>query len=443
MSTLERRGFRLGFATLALFTGIAGDFWRDATSWYGWGVVIAVVVAGSIVLVVRQRRRFRWSTLPYPLLAFLVLATLSISWSFYPLFTVGGALSQWITTLGAVAIAITLSWPELLTVLGWTFRLVLGLSFLFEFVVSAVIRHPVYPVWIVPDDPAHPAKLLYWSRDLLFHAGKIQGILGNSSLLAMAALLGLIVFAVQYRVRSVGRFWGLFWMLVAAVAIGLTRSATILVGVVAVVIVLLAAIVVRHAESRRARRLTYGGIGLVAILLIAGGVLFRGPILSLLGKSSDFTGRTGIWQAVIDLARQRPAFGWGWLSYWVPTIEPFRSMNLTRGGVQVLHAHDAWLDVWLQLGILGLIVFAALVLSTVVRSWLLATDRIVTEPGSTGRFSWLALLPLLMITAQLVQSIAESRMLLEGGWMLLVIWAVKTKATPLDSETQARELLRS
>jgi hypothetical protein len=45
-----------------------------------------------------------------------------------------------------------------------------------------------------------------------------------------------------------------------------------------------------------------------------------------------------------------------------------------------------------------------------------------------------------VLTAQLVQSVAESRILLEGGLMLLVIWAVKTKSSPLGLEPTAPEL---
>lgn len=441
MGKLERRGLRLGFATFVLFTGLAGDFWRDALSWYGYGVMVAIVVAGSAVLLVHNRSRFRWSGLPYPLLGFLLVAALSIAWSFYPLFTTLGVFVQLITAASAVSIAVTLSWAELLTALGWALRLILGLSFIFEFIVSAFIRHPIYPVWLT-EHPAHPAQLLYWSRDLLFSSGKIQGIVGNSSLLAMAALLGVIVFAVQLASRSVGRFWGWFWMLVAILTIAITQSATIVIALAVVAIVAAAVLVARRAHSPRSRTLAYGGIGVGIVVIAVIGFLLRGPILSVLGKSADFTGRGEIWKAVIGLAQQRPAFGWGWLGYWIPWIPPFKGLA-RAGGVQVMHAHDAWLDVWLQVGIVGLVIFAALVLSTIVRSWIMATDRIVTTPGTTGHLSWIAVLPILMLTAQLVQSIAESRMLIEGGWMLLVIWAVKTKSSPLSAELAAKQPSRS
>ena len=429
MAILDSRGFRLGFATLTIFSTIASDFWRDLTTWYGYGAVVLVIVVSTVLLLVRNRKTIRLSRLPYPLIAFLALAIASIAWSAYRPETVLAAVTQTLTSLAAVVIAALLSWAELLRVLGWVFRLILGLSFVFEFIVSAFIRHPIYPVWVVPDDPAHPAKLLYWSRDLLFEGGKIQGIVGNSSLLAQAALLGLIVFGIQLAARSVGRA-GWVWLAVALVAIGLTRSATIFLAIAALLVVTLAVVLVRRARTPRERAGTYGGIVAGVAALALGAVAGRGIILPLLGKSTELTHRTEIWQHVIHTWSLRPAFGWGWISYWVPWAYPFTDKKLLyveAGGVQVLHAHDAWLDMLFQLGVVGLVVFAALVLSTLWRSWQLAVDRSFTGSKDSGSYSWLSLLPLLVLVAQLIQSIAESRILVEGGWLLLILWAVKTK----------------
>lgn len=428
MNKLDGRGFRLGFATVVLFTGIAGDFWRNLIYWQGYGVVVIVIATLSIIVLVHNRRTLRVTALPYPLLAFLLVAFFSISWSQYAGFSTLAAFVLLFTTAAAVAIATTLSWPELLTVLGWVFKLVLGLSILFELIVSTFIRHPIYPVWIEPQ--AHPARLLYWSRDLLFDLGKIQGIVGNSSLLAMAALLGLIVFAIQLVSGQTRRTTSVFWIVVALFVIAITRSATIFVAIVVVALVIGATLAVRRARTPRIRASAYGGISLLALGLFFAGVVLRTPLLALLGKSSDGTGRAYIWRSVQALAEQRPAQGWGWLGYWIVWIPPFNTLKKV-GGVQPPHAHNAWLDVWLQVGIVGLIVFGALIASTVIRSWLLSVDRVILSPSIPARYSWISLLPILMLTAQLVQSVAESRILLEGGWMLLVIWAVKSKRDSL------------
>ncbi|GAB3030009.1 O-antigen ligase [Parafrigoribacterium mesophilum] len=427
-SMIERRGFRIGFAVLVFFTMLAGDAWRYSISWYGWGVIILILAIGTVQLLLQNRRRLR--PFPVTLLAFLVLATLSIAWSFYPGLTAAGALSQWLTTAGATALAITLSWAELLRALGIALRIILGLSLLFELTVSLVIRHAVLPFWVDYGDTTHLPKLVYWSRDVLFVDGKIQGIVGNSSLLAMIALLGLIVFGVQLASRSVGRVSGTLWMLLAALIAAITRSATIFVGIAVCAAVVVAVLAVRRARTRRALVATYWTL---AALVLAGAAIisvFREQLLALLGKSDTLTGRLGIWDAVIGLAQQRPIFGWGWISYWAPWAAPFKNL-VKKAGVQQLHAHNAWLDVWLQLGILGVVVFATLVVVTVSRASRMAvrmpsahSDALTARTPRAA--SALTLLPILLLTALIVQSLAESRLIVEYGWLLLTLLAVKT-----------------
>jgi O-antigen ligase len=160
-----------------------------------------------------------------------------------------------------------------------------------------------------------------------------------------------------------------------------------------------------------------GGVGLVAL---------TPQLLALLGKSADLTGRLDIWRSVAGLAAERPVFGWGWVSYWAPWVEPFEGLAVRRG-VVYLQAHNAWLDVWLQLGVLGLIIFAAAVFSTLWRCWFLAVDRPRRALADTEPYAASALLPLLLLVALIAQSLAESRILIESGWLLLVVLAVITK----------------
>ena len=426
MRLLERRGFLTGFATLTLFTVLAGDAWRNSISWYGFGALAAILSALSVAVLVRHRSSIRPGSLPWPLVAFLALATVSIAWSFYPGASAIGVVSQVITTLAAVAIALVLTGDEVLRALGWALRTILVLSLVFELAVSLVVRAPVLPVWVNAADRVDPPLMLYWSRNLLLEGDRIQGIVGNSGLLGMIALIALIVFGVQLAAGTVRRLPGMLWLVLAAAVLALTRSATITVALVAVLLVLGMILALRRAGSPRAR-LAVSGAVVVVLAGVAGSALaFRPVLLGVLGKSDDLTGRLDIWAAVIGLATQRPVFGWGWVSFWAPWAPPFDDL-VTRNGVIQLHAHNAWLDVWLQLGVVGLLVFGALVATTAIRSWLLATDRVVTRQGDPGSFSSLSLLPPLLLTALLVQSLAESRLLIEGGWVLLVILAVTTK----------------
>jgi O-antigen ligase len=165
----------------------------------------------------------------------------------------------------------------------------------------------------------------------------------------------------------------------------------------------------------------------VVVVGIIGVLVLHAPLLKLLNKSSTLTGRTDIWGEVIKLASERPVVGWGWISYWVPGLKPFDQKVFRIGGIQYLQAHDAWLDLWLQLGIIGVIVFAAFALSALVRAWILAVDRPQLSAGTAGRFDPATLLPVLLLVALLAQSFAESRLLIEYGLLLLALFAIKTK----------------
>jgi len=447
---LESRNFRRWFAVAAFFTVLAGDAWRYSVSWIGFTIVVLLISGTAITLLLRMRDRWTFNRLPYPMLAFVALAVLSIAWSDYRVWTAAAALTTIMTVGAATFFAIALTRDELLWALGTALRIILAISLLFELFIASIIRHPILPFW-TDYTGLHIYPADYWSRDLLFTGQKIQGIMGNSNLLGFIALLAIIVFAIQLAAGAVRRGWGIFWLVVAAACIGLTRSATVTVAIAVVAVVAVVLLAIRRTRTRRARWSVYG----VAIAVAAGAaaviVVFQTQVLELLGKSDSLTGRTGIWSSVAALASQRPVAGWGWISYWVPFISPFNDpkYHFVIHGVQYLQAHDAWLDVLFQLGVIGLVVFIAFALSTLVRAWILAVAQ--PEAGTVGqarrasmqetgglpdarsqRRSPLTLLPILILVALLVQSLTESRLLIEYGMLLLSLIAVSSKRELLE-----------
>lgn len=433
MRLIGRPAVHTGFVVLTLAIVLAGDAWRFTVGWWVFGTIAVLLGLWSVVLLIARRGEWRLSGLPIPLIAFLVLATASLAWSHYPGATALGLLTTWLLVLAAVAIGLTTRWDDLLRALGHVLRAVLALSLLFELVVATIIRRPILPLFGQPGvDYAEYEKLpkmLYWSRNELFEVfddGRIQGIVGNANHLGFLALLGLIVFTLQLADRRVRRAPGIAWITLAVVTLVFTRSATVTLALVGVAVLAGAALLVRRTAPGRPRALVYAAMAAVIALGVTAAVLLRGTLLGLLGKSDDLTGRLGIWEKVIELAQQRPVVGWGWVSYWMPWADPFTDLAF-RNGVRQLQAHNAWLDLWLQLGILGVIVFAALAASTFLRSWTLAVDRPMAHPGETAPFRATLMLPLLALGALLVQSAAESRLLVEFGIFLLVLFAVKTK----------------
>ncbi|HEY0248871.1 MAG TPA: O-antigen ligase family protein [Gryllotalpicola sp.] len=423
-------------STLSFFTLFAGDFWRDLIGWPAYLVLAGVLAVANAVWILLARPRLPLRKWPKMLLLFVALAIASIAWSHYrgvdgpggPGVVVLGVLALLSAGVAGLAAGLLLGSRQQLRVLGAALRWVLGLSLLFELVVALFVRHPILPLVRIAgiDYSGKVPNAFYWSRDLLFHGGQIQGIVGNGDLLAMCALIGIIVFALQRADHVARPLWGWFWIGLAAVELVLSRSATVLVSALAVAVVLGFALWARRI-GQAGRGPLYLTAGALIVVVLGGGLALRSELPKLLGKSVTLTGRTDIWHSVIGLAQQHPAFGWGWVGYWVPWAEPFQGLAV-HGGVQYLQAHEAWLDVWLQLGLVGVVVFGCLVLTTLVRTWFLAVDRPMTDASTRHPFPAVALLPLLVLAAQLVQSLAESRLLIESGWALLVLWSVSTKA---------------
>lgn len=427
-------------AIVALIDTIGGVAVRNLIGWWAFGILSALIVIASAVVLIRLKpASLSWHNLPKSLLAFLGFAILSISWSAYRPESALGTFIQLATTLVAVFLAFALTWDEFFKALATSLRYLLLGSLLFELIISIFVRHPVYIWWV--DAPAageKPLKLLMWSRDQLFDLGPIQGLFGNSVLLGFAALLGLIVFGLQFANGDVSRIKGWFWVALSALLLALTRSATVGVALIITAVALGFALWARRLGETptgyRSRTPLYASATVIILAGLAAVTFARDFVFGLLGKSSDLTGRIETWQKVIELAQQKPWFGWGWISYWAPWVEPFKSLD-TKNHIQVMHAHNAWLDVWLQVGIVGLVIFASLVISTFWRSWFTAVDRPRRFVNETLPFTVTSLAPFLMMVALIVQSLTESRILVEGGWVLLVVFAVKTKIDYLKPAT--------
>lgn len=420
------------FAIVALIDTVGGVAVRNLIGWWAFSILSGLIVIVSGWMLIRLRpAALNWHNLPKSLLAFLGFALVSIAWSAYRPESALGTLIQLATTLVAVFLAFALTWDEFFKALATSLRYLLLGSLLFELVISIFVRHPIYIWWVdAPAAAEKPLKLLMWSRDQLFDLGPIQGLFGNSVLLGFTALLGLIVFALQLANNDVGKFKGWFWVGLSLLLLALTRSATVGIALLVTVIALGFALWARRlgdtGTGYRSRTPLYVTATAIILAGLAAVTFARDLVFGILGKSSDLTGRIETWQKVIELAQQKPWFGWGWISYWAPWVEPFKSLD-TKNHIQVMHAHNAWLDVWLQVGVVGLVIFALLVVSTFLRSWFTAVDRPRRFVDETLPYQVTTLTPFLIMVALIVQSLTESRILVEGGWVLLAVFAMSTR----------------
>lgn len=420
---------------LALVTGLAGDVWRYSIGWIGWGVVVTAIIVVCVVVLVRRRMPFR--AIPLTVAVFLGWCLLTVIWSEYRIWTAAGWLLSTAAAAAGMFFATQLGREGLLRALAGAAQWIIGLSLAFEAFVAIFIRQKVLPFWTDYSNLDRIPNAYYWSRDLLFDGGRIQGIMGNSNLLAFAALLGLIAVLARWAGGEAPRIPSAVWTALAVITLVLTRSTTVIVCAVAAMGVLAVMLLARRLRHR-GRIVLLSAAGLAAAAVVATIVAVPGPFLALFRKSATLTFRTQIWSDVIDLAVQRPVQGWGWITWWAPWIEPFRGLADYRG-VVYMQAHEAWLDVWFQAGLVGVVLFGAVMVLTAAkhgRVALLAPAGASTAP--------LALLLILVVLV--VQSLAESRLLIEGEFALLVALAVLAKpgfSEPVDSAARASPVVRA
>lgn len=108
--------------------------------------------------------------------------------------------------------------------------------------------------------------------------------------------------------------------------------------------------------------------GLFAFIVVFQPDLF----FDLIGRDSSLTGRTEIWEALRELVNQRPVFGYGYGAFWAEGSAPAEFVkDLTQWDVPT--AHNGWLETWLAIGIVGVLLFSVSYALTLVRSVRTAT----------------------------------------------------------------------
>jgi len=94
-------------------------------------------------------------------------------------------------------------------------------------------------------------------------------------------------------------------------------------------------------------------IGLGAYLPLGGNTL-GGDISGAMGRDSTLTGRADTWKELVPIAMQHPILGCGFDSYWTPVTREFHQMS---------NAHNSYLEIFNELGAVGIVVFSLFMVS--------------------------------------------------------------------------------
>jgi len=388
----------------------AEDYIRPSLVWGLWLSLALVCLAGSSYFLFTADWRRVLRQMPVELTLLLALMIASSPWSAYALETVSGFIIQIGITVIALFLAVSFSWRKLLNIFANAIRVIVFGSFVVELIASTFKGALAKLISGIDAD----TEVALAQSGHLFDGGRIQGLLGNANLVAAWALIGVITFAIEFTIKSKNRRLSAVSLVASIALIVVAKSAGIIFASVAV---LLAAIVSLLAEGKdkQTRHRYYhiawaaAGVGMFFVLV------FRRQVFEILGKSPDMTHRSDIWRRVLSLIEQRPLEGWGFTGVWVPGVKPYEGLVVINGE-KYYQAHNAFLDMWLQLGAVGLILFLILLTRVFVKTWRLGVHH------SNPLYLW----PLLLLVTQLVRGITESRLLIQSAMLMLILFAVKS-----------------
>ncbi len=361
-------------------------------------VIAGLCLLGVGVLISRRREVSLLRLVPLSLALFVGWTFASIFWSTDARLSAVSWLSTAAIALLAVVIGHVRDTLQTVRALGDVLRVLLGVSLGLEILSGILLDTPLLFLGISGD---------------LAALGPIQGIFGTRNLLGFVAVLAIITFLIEYRMQSVRTGVSVMSVVLAGTLAVLSDSPTVLVLAVGVGAALGALWLVRHTPERHRSAVQIALAATVVVALLIGYVA-RHPIIAFINAGRDMSLRVDLWNAMVDLVRLRPVQGWGWYGPWAPGELPFNLLNY-RLGAEHATGLNAWFDVLLQTGWVGLLIFIAFAGIAVVRAWLDASAR------RSVLYAWTPL----MLIALLLDSFFESFTLAGLGWLMLVLLAVR------------------
>jgi O-antigen ligase len=249
--------------------------------------------------------------------------------------------------------------------------------------------------------------------------GRVSGGSGDPNFFAAYQVVAIpLILVLAGAARSRGRRIALYiaaTISIASVLTTLSRGGLIALVVVVVLTLLLPS---RALFRSRAQKATVT----IAFLLI-GGLVFQGlsgsfaPRLNSLLSQGGGSGRIVLWQGAITAIKERPLTGLGYGAYRSSSNQlilhtpgaTLQFFDLQPGG-QV--AHNAYLGTWAELGLVGLVLFLGLLISTA-----LSLRRSAARARARG--------------AVFISQVANALIVGLGGWVIASVFLSSETSRPL------------
>ena len=371
------------------------------------GLYAVLLALGSAVLITRGKRVFALLRMNAPMVLFFVYCAVSILWSDYP----SAALTRWIKSLGDLVMVLIvlsdldpstalkrfLAWPSFilvpLSILLINYYPLVGRSYKLQngkqLFLGVTNNKNLLGLLCLVFGLAAAWRVLLWFRESKHTRGK-KPVIVHGAILAMV-------------------FW-LFW------------KANSMTSLACFVLAGLLLVATSSNGISQKRRLVH--VFTLIVLALASDVLFfdaGGGLITAIGRDPTLTGRTELWGEVLSIAGN-PLIGTGFESFWQGSrLEKLWSIHWWHPN----QAHNGYLELFLNLGWIGLTLLTVIILTGYRR----ATKDLTHHEGTAS-------LRLAYVVVAVIYSFTEAGFrLMSPAWICLMLASAYVSA--LSSEAIA------
>jgi exopolysaccharide production protein ExoQ len=303
----------------------------------------------AFLFILLHRRTFTAAAMKMKwILGLTAVAVVSSAWSQVPLFTIRRSIILAATTAFGIYFGSRFDVDDQLRLLSHVFGIAICASIMFALF------------------------LPHYGLDNSLHRGAWQGVFAQKNGLGRAMVLSAIVFFFA-RLRA-GRWVSWVGVIASLSLLYLSKSVTS-----AIVIIVISGVVLTFRLFRT--RFTFG----VPVFTLGGLILGVGilaekmtsfDLLRYVHRDEGLSGRTYLWDLTLSAIARKPWFGYGFDSFWLGL------QGSSATPVQLLqwsppNSHNGFLDILLELGILGLSLFVV----GYLLSWRRALRLLSRHPG--------------------------------------------------------------
>jgi exopolysaccharide production protein ExoQ len=360
-----------------------------------------ILLVALLLLLARWKRSLNALSKGSLLWVMMAMVIGSVAWSISPSFSIDSIRGEILPmTFFALYFASRFNMREQMQILAITLGIGAAASLFYAMAVPSVGRH-------VGDEFDGAWKGIYAQKN------------NFSTTMTLTMLLFLTLSIVNKNPRE--RLFATIGLLGSVGMIILSTSKSGLIVFIVMAIVVLLSRLFRWKGVRSILVLDVGGMGLLALGAVLS-VTWQAIVIGL-GKDPTLSARTYIWTGALDKVSQEPLLGYGRAAFWHPDSAPAMEVGaLAAKGFVPSHAHNGFIDVMLEIGLIGFAVF----LLGLILSYGVALRRAyrAAEPEDLWPFAFFTL----MVISNMTETVLITRT--SVYWVLYMVLFLSLRIWP-------------